>query len=62
MKTYEIKIVIEEGSGDFWEMVNGSLGVGSSGIPEVLSAINESTKDIFPDAKIKLVKFEDKDA
>lgn len=57
MKTYEIKIKIEEGNDEFWE------GLGDNpGVEEVLQGVRESVTAIFPGANVKLSKFEDKDA
>ena len=54
MKTYEIKVKIEEGNDEFWE------GIGeNTGADEVLEVVREALAPF--DAKVKLVKFEDKE-
>ena len=57
MKRFEFKVVIEEGNDEFWE------GLGDSpGVNEVMMVVKESVEATFPEANVKLVKFEDKDA
>ena len=54
MKRYEIKVVIEEGSDEFWE------GIGDkTGADEVLDVVREALAPF--DAKVKITKFEDKE-
>lgn len=56
MKRFEFKVVIEEGNDEFWE------GLGDSpGVNEVMLIVKESVEATFPEANVKLVKFEDKD-
>jgi hypothetical protein len=54
MKRYEILVTIEEGSDEFWE------GLDEPGVSEVLGLVRNELEPLFPDAEIKLVKFEDK--
>lgn len=56
MKRFEFKVVIEEGNDEFWE------GLGDSpGVNEVMMIVKENVEATFPEANVKLVKFEDKD-
>lgn len=56
MKQFVLTVKIEEGNDEFWE------GLGDNpGASEILEIVRESVNDAFPDAVVKLVKFEDKD-
>lgn len=55
MKRFELKVVIEEGNDEFWE------GLGDNpGATEILEIVRESVNGAFPEATVKLTKFEDK--
>lgn len=56
MKRYEIRVVIEEGCDEFWEQLRDDE---NAGIPAVLGPIAENVLQIFPEAIVQLVKFED---
>lgn len=56
MKQFALTVKIEEGNDEFWE------GLGDNpGVEEVLQLVRESVTAIFPDAQVKLTKFEDKE-
>lgn len=55
MKTYVLKIVIEEGSDEFWEELDEKK---STGCDEILREIDSLLSPW--DAKVTLTKYEDK--
>ena len=57
MKEYTLEVIIQEGSDEFWD---DALKDNKSGADDVLMAIESCINDQGWDAKIRLVKFEDK--
>jgi hypothetical protein len=57
MKKYTFEVVIQEGSDEFWEDATAN---NKSGVDVLLETITNHINEQGWDAKVKLVKFEDK--
>jgi hypothetical protein len=53
MKRYEIRVVIEEGSDEFWE------GIVGDGVRDVVDPVQDAVLSVFPEAQVYLTKFSD---